>query len=135
MKRTLQLPRRAAAIVVLLLTVGAPLLRAADPIPFPPLAAPDGIHFAPKLVHRVEPAYPSGIEQAAERRVYVAFVVTAEGTVRDASAMFGPPPPFATAAMEAVKQWKFEPGRIGKRAVSTQMTVELWFKPPSVPKA
>lgn len=69
MKSLLSLPRCAAAIVALLPAVGAPLLRAADPIPFPPLAAPDGIHIAPTLVHRVEPAYPNGIEQAAERRV------------------------------------------------------------------
>ena len=130
MTTSLRLLRRPAAYLLLWLAFGAPLLRAADPIPFPPLAAPDGVHIAPKLTHRVDPAYPSGIDKPAERRVFVAFVVTPEGTVSNASAMFGPPAPFATAAVEAVKQWKFEPGRIGKRPVSTQMTVELWFKPP-----
>lgn len=127
-----QLPRHAAALVALLLAAGAPLLRAADPMPFPPLAAPDPDHIAPTLVHRVEPAYPSGIDKPAERRVFVAFVVTSDGTVRHAAAMFGAPARFAEAAVAAVNQWKFEPGRIGatKRPVSTQMTVEFWFKPP-----
>lgn len=132
MKTLLQLPRRAATIVAFTLALGAPLVRAADPIPFPPLGAPDPDHIAPTLLQRVEPPYPSGIDKPGERRVFVAFVVAADGTVRHASAMFGPPEPFATAAVEAVKQWKFEPGRIGatKRPVSTHMTVELWFKPP-----
>lgn len=134
MKTLFELPHRIAAIAAMLLAVGAPLLRAADPIPFPPLAEPDGVHIAPTLVHRVEPAYPAGIDKPADKRVFVAFVVTPKGTVANASAMFGPPAPFATAAVEAVNQWKFEPGRIGKRSVSTQMTVELWFKPPPSPK-
>ncbi len=127
-----QLPRHAAALVALLLAAGAPLLRAADPIPFPPQAAPDPDHIAPVLVRRVEPAYPSGIDQPTERRVFVAFVVTGEGTVRHATALFGAPAPFAEAAVAAVNQWKFKPGRVSatKHPVSTQMTVELWFKPP-----
>jgi hypothetical protein len=47
--------------------------------------------------------------------------------------MFGPPEPFAAAAVAAVSQWKFEPGHMAanKKPVWTQMTVELWFKPPS----
>ncbi len=124
--------RGATAIVALLLAVTAPLLRAADPIPFPPQAAPDPDHIAPTLVHRVEPPYPSGIDKPTERRVFVAFVVTAEGTVRHATAMFGAPAPFAEAAVAAVNQWRFTPGRVSanKHPVSTQMTVELWFKPP-----
>jgi hypothetical protein len=137
MKNLLQFTRRSAAIAVLLLAVGAPLLRAADPMPFPPLAAPDPDHIAPKLRHRVDPVYPSGIEKPTERRIYVAFLVATDGSVRNASAMFGPPEPFATAAVEAVSQWKFKPGRIAAsdRPVWTQMTVELWFKPPPTPKS
>lgn len=108
------------------------LLRAADPVPFPALAVPEPDHIPPKLIQRVEPAYPSGVTEKQERRVYVAFLVAADGTVRSASAMFGPPAPFADAAVAAVTQWKFEPGRMvaNQRPVWTQMTVELWFKPP-----
>lgn len=108
------------------------LLSAADPVTFPALAVPEPDHIPPKLVQRVEPTYPSGVTERHERRVYVAFLVADDGTVRSASAMFGPPAPFAEAAVAAVTRWKFEPGRmvVNRRAVWTQMTVELWFKPP-----
>jgi hypothetical protein len=50
--------------------------------------------------------------------------------------MFTPPTPFANAAVAAVEQWVFEPGRIrGGPPVRTQMTVELWFKPAVVAPA
>lgn len=123
--------RFACLTVVLFLALPA-LLRAADPVPFPALAVPEPDHIPPKLIRRIEPSYPSGVSEKQARRVYVAFLVASDGTVRSASAMFAPPAPFAEAAVAAVTQWKFEPGRMAanQRPVWTQMTVELWFKPP-----
>lgn len=127
------LPRRRTRAVALVLFVGlaATMLRAADPVPFPPSPAPDPHHTPPKLIHRVDPTCPADHKETQERRVYVAFLVAPDGSVKKAAAMFDPPAPLAAAAVEAVSQWKFEPGRISahQRPVWTQMTVELWFKP------
>lgn len=110
-----------------------------EPMPFPPEAdtAPvvEGAKL-PKLIKRVEPVGPA--ESAAlqqEQRVYVAFVVDAQGKVGRATAMFEPPAAFAKAAVDAVRQWEFEPGLHSSSAVaravpvSTQMTVLLHFLP------
>ncbi|MBA4137131.1 MAG: hypothetical protein C0518_07430 [Opitutus sp.] len=136
MPAKLQPAHHLATLIAIGIVAGASLLFAAEPVPFPALPAPDADHRAPTLLQRIEPTYPAGVDEPTERRVYVAFLVAADGTVRSASAMFGPPAPFAEAAVQAVNQWKFEPGRLvaGNRPIRTQMTVEFWFKPPSPPK-
>lgn len=118
---------------LLLLGLALPCSRAADPMPFPALPAPDNDHTPPKLLQRVEPVYPAGVSETKDRRVYVAFLVAADGRVRNASALFAPPTAFAHAAVAAIEQWVFEPGQIRNGPpVSTQMTVELWFKPAAI---
>ena len=128
-------PRLLLALAALAIAAASPLLRAAapDPVPFPALTAPDPDHTAPKLLHRVEPVYPADATEARERRVYVAFLVAVDGSVKNASAMFGPPAAFADAAVAAVGQWRFKPGHLtaSGKPVWTQMTVELHFKPPT----
>lgn len=125
--KKLLLPPVALALGIL----GLARLCAADPAPFPP---PEPDHVPPKLLTRVEPGYPAGIDETKERRVHVAFHVAADGSVKNAAAMFNPPPAFAHAAVTAVEQWTFEPARMPNgRPVWTQMTVELWFKPPASP--
>jgi len=117
------------AIVTLALGIGSQVASAAEPVPFPPMSDPTGDHTPPKLLNRVEPVYPAGVNETEDRRVFVAFHVDAAGKVRNAAAMFNPPPAFASAAVAAVEQWIFEPARIrGDRPVWTQMTVEIWFK-------
>jgi hypothetical protein len=118
-----------------MLGLALPGAQAAEPMPFP-ATTPDNDHTPPKLVQRVEPVYPAGVSETKDRRVYVAFLVAADGKVRNASALFTPPTAFAHAAVAAVEQWVFEPGRIRSGPpVWTQMTVELWFKPAVVAPA
>jgi len=117
------------AVMTLALGIGLPISRAAEPVPFPSSADPDADHTPPRLLTRVEPVYPAGVNETEDCRVYVAFHVAADGRVRNASAMFNPPDAFAKAAVAAVEQWVFEPAMIrGERPVWTQMTVEIWFK-------
>ncbi len=87
-----------------------------------------------KLIKSVEPVMPSeGATLKQDRRVYVSFVVNAEGKVLNVSAMFDHPAAFVQAAVEAVRQWEFEPGMhyaTGEQCMvpdSTQMTVQLTF--------
>jgi len=134
MKTSSRYPRLLLVFAALAIAAASPLLRAADPepMPFPPLAAPDPDHTAPKLRHRVDPIYPATAAEPRERRVYVAFLVAVDGSVKNASAMFGPPAAFAEAAVAAVEQWRLKPGHMTAtgKPVWTQMTVELRFQPP-----
>ena len=116
----------------------------ATPVPFPnepdPQAMADGAKL-PKLIRSIEPVMPAeGAGLKHDQRVYVSFVVNSEGKVLKASAMFEPPAAFAQAAVEAVRQWEFEPGmhyETGETRmvrVSTRMTVQITFPAP-VPSA
>ena len=107
------------------------------PVPFPnepdPQAMADGAKL-PKLSKNVAPVMPAeGVGLKYDQRVYVSFVVNSEGKVLKASAMFEPPAAFAQAAVEAVRQWEFEPGMhyaTGEQrmvSVYTQMTVQITF--------
>ncbi len=119
------------------MVVALPVARADDPMPFPPSPDPEAIADGaklPKLLKRVEPVLPAGTAAPTRaQRVYVAFVVDAQGRVERVSALFEPPAPFAEAAVAAVRQWLFEPGTHyfpdSRRIVpvNTQMTVLLHF--------
>jgi protein TonB len=61
------------------------------------------------LTHRVEPVMPHGDMVASiSGTVVIAFEITADGSVRHATAVSGPKMLRAT-VLAAVKQWKFKP--------------------------
>lgn len=119
--------------LVALVGFGAPFLRATEfeaPRPFP-ACDPDGAlpdSALPVVVHRVEPARPPELP-VGERAdcVYVAFVVDAEGRLKDPRVMFAGAPECERAALAALAQWRFTAGRLMGRPVATQMTVALRF--------
>lgn len=104
-----------------------------DPVPFPAEApgaelAPDS--GPPKLIHRVAPVYPAAAkDRTATVGVYVAFIVTPDGAVKNPRALFGRYPDYEPAAVEAVAQWKFSPGRHEGHFVATQMIGLVTFVP------
>jgi len=93
----------------------------------------------PKAIHMIQPIYPFEAKvQRIEGRVVVNLIVTKEGTVRDASVFQSSPEDiFDQAALDSVKQWKFDPGRIkGGEAVDTRVRVPIIFElhpDPTVP--
>ncbi len=81
----------------------------------------------PKLLHRVEPRYPrraSGISAL----VILEIEVDARGNVAAAKVLRGHPL-FDRAALDAVKQWRYEPLRLNGRETSFRLTVPLFFRP------
>ena len=63
----------------------------------------------PRIVHEVKPRYPpellgSGAEGVVELRA----MIDASGAVMEVTVVSGPEP-FHQAAIEAVRQWRFEP--------------------------
>jgi TonB family protein len=92
------------------------------PQPEPELAAPR-ILSAPLT-------YPAGGQGQAE--VLLELIVGRDGTVRSASVESGPEP-FASAALEAVRDFRFEPARRGGQPVPARIRFEVKYVPPPEP--
>ena len=81
----------------------------------------------PTLVEHVRPVYPDAAREAGVGGlVIVSFVVGADGTVMDATIRRSIPL-LDQAALDAVKQWRFEPAIAGGVAVSTKRVTALTF--------
>ncbi len=84
----------------------------------------------PKVSFRAAPVYPADMrDQGIAGSVVVSLVVDSKGEVREAFAAKSTRREFEAAAIEAVKQWKFDAGVKGGRAVNTRMDVPIEFSP------
>ncbi|WP_412062048.1 TonB family protein [Rubrivirga sp. IMCC45206] len=75
--------------------------------------------------------YPDLAKRAGiQGQVVVQFIVTPEGTVRDAQAIRSPHEMLGRAALEAVRELRFEPGRQRGQAVAVRFAVPVTFRLP-----
>lgn len=82
----------------------------------------------PRAIFQAAPVYPAG-KRALEVVVSVVFVVDQTGKVTNPRVEKSTDPAFEKPAVDAVKQWKFEPAiKAGKR-VSYKMRVPIRFQP------
>lgn len=82
----------------------------------------------PRAIFQAAPVYPAG-KRALEVIVSVVFVVDPTGKVTNPRVEKSTDPAFEKPAVDAVKQWKFEPAiKAGKR-VSCKMRVPIRFQP------
>jgi TonB family protein len=89
---------------------------------------PGGDVKAPKLVHYVEPAFsPSSKEAFVEGTVKISTVVTREGVATSPHVTSGLNAEEDRTALEAVKQWKFQPGTRAGQPVNVRVNVEVTF--------
>jgi TonB family protein len=89
---------------------------------------PGGDVKPPKLVHYVEPAFSSSSKEAfVEGTVKISTVVTVEGKPSDSKVVKGLNAEEDRTAMEAVEQWRFEPGTRDGKAVKVRVNVEVDF--------
>jgi TonB family protein len=89
---------------------------------------PGGDVKPPKLVHYVEPAFsPSSKEAFVEGTVKISTVVTREGTATNLRVTSGLNAEEDRTAIEAVKQWKFQPGTKAGQPVNVRVNVEVTF--------
>ncbi|HZB25808.1 MAG TPA: M56 family metallopeptidase [Vicinamibacterales bacterium] len=108
------------------------------PPPPPPLAAVDGVmplrvggNIAPPVkIHDVSAEYPP-IARAAEVQgvVVLEVVIDAAGAVRDGRVLRSIPL-LDKAALDAVRQWRFEPTLLNGQAVPVSMTITINFALP-----
>lgn len=95
-----------------------------DPKPLKPNSTP------PKVRKRVEPKWPRGAHYfGTSGRIVLEMIITKEGTVtapRIESAL--PAPTLSYSALEAVRQWRFEPGKIDGEPVDVIFNLTINFK-------
>jgi TonB family protein len=83
----------------------------------------------PKLIHSVEPVYTA--EAKAERIagiVILETLINEQGTVDDVHVMKGLPHGLDQAAVDAVKQWRFEPASIDGKVVPVIFNLTINFR-------
>ena len=82
----------------------------------------------PRKIHDVAPTYPTIARTAnVEGMVIIEAVIAADGTVRDARVLRSVPL-LDRAALDAVKQWRYAPTRLGGVAVPVIVTVTVHFR-------
>jgi TonB family protein len=78
----------------------------------------------PKKIHNVQPVYPPDAKELGiEGTVVIEATVDASGTVTNARPVSSPHASLTTAALEAVRQWRFEPP--ARAPVSFTVTVRF----------
>jgi protein TonB len=100
------------------------------PPPPPPPSKPVRLsaYEMPRKIHDVAPAYPTIARTAnVEGVVIIEAVIAVDGTVRDARVLRSVPL-LDHAALDAVKQWRYAPTRLGGVAVPVIVTVTVQFR-------
>lgn len=82
----------------------------------------------PRAIFQAAPVYPAG-KRAPEVVVSVVFVVDRTGKVTNPRVGKSTDPAFEKPAVDAVKQWKFEPAIKAGQRVSCKMRVPIRFQP------
>lgn len=81
----------------------------------------------PRAIFQPSPLMTRELRRKAPGTVYVVFVVDPTGRVESATAQQASDPIFEKPALNAVKQWKFEPGKRNGQPVRFRMRVPITF--------
>ena len=83
----------------------------------------------PKAKHTPDPEYPKIERNSGEwGEVLLHLVVDEHGAVRLPTVDTSSSPAFAASAVDTVKKWTFEPGKLGGRPVAVLITVQFAFR-------
>lgn len=83
----------------------------------------------PQAKKQAQPVYPSAARRAGKEGYVVAeFVIEADGTTSDIQIKQSSDPVFNKATIEAIRKWRFSPGKKGNRVVKTRTRVKLPFQ-------
>jgi TonB family protein len=94
----------------------------------PTVYTPGGDVKAPKVVHYVEPQFSNSSKEAfVEGVVKLKTTVTPDGLPSDIEVTKGLNAEENESAVEAVKQWRFQPGTKGGEAVHVRVSIEIAF--------
>jgi len=80
------------------------------------------------ITHKIEPIYPEGAKRAHVQGVVILdAVIGTDGTVVDVRPISGPDE-LATAAVDAVKWWRFQPYRTNGQVVEVETRLAVEFR-------
>ncbi|AQQ09708.1 hypothetical protein L21SP3_01518 [Sedimentisphaera cyanobacteriorum] len=81
----------------------------------------------PRPIYRPSPRMNRELRKRAPGKVYIIFIVDKNGRVQKPKVQKSTDPIFEKPAMEAVKKWKFEPGKRNGSPVRFRMRVPITF--------
>ena len=81
----------------------------------------------PRVIYQPSPRMSPEVREQAPGKVYVIFIVNRNGRVEKPKVQKSSHPVFEKPALQAVKQWKFEPGKRGGEPVRFRMRVPIVF--------
>lgn len=81
----------------------------------------------PRVVYQAAPTIDNAVRKAAPCTVHVLFIVDQNGRVENPIIQHPVDPAADRAALNAVKKWKFEPGKRAGKAVRFRMRVPITF--------
>ncbi|MEQ1631254.1 MAG: TonB family protein [Planctomycetota bacterium] len=82
----------------------------------------------PRVVYSHNPQMTPQIRRKAPGTVYIVFIVDEEGRVQNPVVQQSPDPVFDRPALDAIKKWKFEPGKRNGKPVRFPMRQPITFK-------
>jgi protein TonB len=84
----------------------------------------------PRAVRKVMPVYPHKAKQEKiNGKVILRFIVNRKGNVENAKVVFSQPKGvFDAKALEAIRKWKFKPGKYEQQAVRTWVMLPIEFE-------
>ena len=99
-----------------------------DDKPAPVVYTPGGDVKPPKVIHYVEPAFSSASKEAfVDGVVKLKATVTPEGLPSDIEIVHGLSAEEDRNAVDAVKQWRFQPGTKAGEPVHVRVSIEIAF--------
>lgn len=81
-----------------------------------------------RVLEQVAPAYPDRATRVSEGWVDLEFTVGADGSIRDATVLDSSARVFVNPSLEALARWRFEPTRVGGRAVPARAVLRFTFR-------
>jgi protein TonB len=81
----------------------------------------------PRVVYQASPRLTKELRRKAPGTVYIIFIVNRKGQVEKPQVQKSTDPVFEKPALNAVKKWKFEPGKRKGNPVRFRMRVPITF--------
>ncbi len=91
------------------------------------LFSSDDLDQEPRAIYQASPVMSQKMRKRAPGTVWVVFAVDERGRVVQPKVQKSTDPVFDKAALDAVKKWKFEPGKRKGKPVTTRMRVPVTF--------
>lgn len=96
-----------------------------DDTPLPP----GGNVLAPILIHQVDPVYPEAMRRAhQEGLVVLEAIIGRDGSIEETRVVAATNALFEEAALRAVRQWRYRPGRLSDQPVRVILKVTVSFR-------